>query len=215
MNARLQTLVQTLPTRPVEEYLVALLALLALMTAVQGGRFVAAELQTTALQRSLALIGEPPPPRAEADAKKYESILTKGLLGQPPQEGAPSPDLKVFGIIGNTALMGPSAEAVQPFEVGATLPGDEKLVSIGTDAVTVEKSGKQRTLKVFDPANAPPEKPEEPKPDASGQGGPKPPQGMPPGAMPPGGMPPGGMPPGMMPPGGMPPGMMPPGMQPQ
>ncbi|MDX9974803.1 MAG: hypothetical protein RBU21_17585 [FCB group bacterium] len=210
MNERVQTLVRILRARPVEEYLVALLALLALLTVVQGGRFVAAELQTTALQRSLALIGEPPPPRAEADAKKYESILTKGLLGQPPQEGAGSPDLKVFGIIGNTALMGPSADSVQPFEAGATLPGDEKLVSIGTDAVTVEKSGKQRTLKVFDPANAPPDKPEEPKPGPNGQGGPKPPEGMPPG-----GMPPGGMPPGMMPQGGMPPGMMPPGMQPQ
>jgi hypothetical protein len=159
---------------------------------------------------------EPPPPRADApDAKKYESILAKGMLGQPPQD-APQSGIHVFGILGTKALMGPAREGIQPYEVGATLPGDEKLVAIAADAVTLEKNGKKRTLKVFDPENKAPERPKGPEqkgPEGQkGPGGPGGPGGNPNGPGGPGGPMPMGGPGGPMPmggPGGMPPGAMP------
>jgi len=203
MNDRVQKMAAVLAKRPLDDYLKLLVAVLALLAVAQGVRLAHATLETASLQRSIALIGEPPAKRADSPAlDKYNVILEKGTLGKPPQDAPPS-EMKVFGIIGNTALIGPARDGIQPYEVGATLAGDEKLVAIGTDTVTVEKQGKQRTLKVFDPANAPPEPPPAPPGGAPGQPGPP---GGPPGAAPPGM--PGQMPPGM--PGQMPPGMQPP-----
>lgn len=175
--------------RPPEQRAAVLLGLALLLTAGQGARYAAARFQTTELQRTLAHMGETPR-RAEAPhAQKYEDILKKGLLGQPPAEGGPPSELKLFGVLGGTALMGPAREGIQPYEVGKELPGGEKLVSVGTNSVVVEKDGKQRTLEVFDPANAAP---------PSGPGGPPPSPEPGPGAPPPPGAPPGmpGAPPG-------------------
>jgi hypothetical protein len=207
----------------VETYLGGLSILLAVLILTQGVQCGMARIQSSALKRSLDEVNERPVRKGDAKSlEKYAVIAKKGILGQPPSDAAPAPDLKVLGILGNHALMGPNAQGLKPYEIGAELPGGEKLVAIEIDSVVLEKEGKKRTLKVFDPANKPPDAP--PKPEGGGppgpQGGPGPqgmPPGMPPGAMPPG-VPPGGMPPGMMPPGmppgAMPPGAMPPGMMP-
>lgn len=200
-----------------ETYLLVLTGALVLLIATQFVQCGMAQVQRSAMVRSMGELNNRPLRKTDPKRlEKYEAIGKKGILGQAGPAGGPAPELRVYGVLGSKALMGPGPQALQPYEVGADLPGGEKLVTIDTDSVVVEKAGAKRTLKVFDPANAPP-------PSPGGPGGP----GGPPGGPPPGapGMPPGmpggpggpGGPPGMpggpqgMPQGmpGVPPGVMP------
>ncbi len=68
----------------------------------------------------------------------------------------PPPKPQLFGVLGDTALIGTSPNDIKPYEAGAGLPGEMKLVEILGDSVVVEdKDGKKQTLTVFPPLGAP------------------------------------------------------------
>lgn len=75
----------------------------------------------------------------------YNSIMEKGILGISPKE---QPQ-QLFGILGNSALFGTSADDAKPFELDAEIPGGEKIIAIHGSSVEVEKDGKKRTVSVF------------------------------------------------------------------
>ena len=205
MNAQLQTVVTALRKRRPEEYLVGLLAVLALLILTQGVRCSATLIGTSGLLRSLEAINAPPVRKLdEAAAAKYETILSKGILGRVSKNPG-AQQLRVFGILGNTVLMGTSPESIKPYEINAEVEGGEKLVKIETASVVLEKDGKQRTLEVFPKEGSPaPEggKGPGPGPGAGGPGESRPPNagemkgGPPPSSSPPPPPPPMPPPPG-------------------
>lgn len=136
----------------IERYLVALLAVLVLLLLVQGVRGITAAVQTGSVLRSLEESNAPPPKRTGKEGvQEYKAMLEKGTFGRAP--GAQP--LKVFGILGDSALLGPASEGVKPYAIGAELPGGEKLVEIGPNSVVLEKEGERRTLTVFPELAAP------------------------------------------------------------
>lgn len=129
-----------------ERYLEALLAVLVLLLLVQGLRGLSTTIQAGSVLRSLEESNAPSPKRSAGDgAEEYAAMLEKGTFGRAPDQQP----LKVFGILGNSALLGPTAESVKPYAVGAELPQGEKLVEIGPNSVVLEKEGEKRTLNVF------------------------------------------------------------------
>ncbi len=172
MRAYVETILQVLKRRQLEEYLVWSLALLVILILTQGVRCGTTLVRTSLLMHSLEQINAPPPRKPEpGPEEKYEIILKKGILGRAPQGGG-EPGLRVFGILGESALLGSSPDSIKFDEVGAEVSGGEKLVSIGTDSVILEKEGEQRTLKVFpDQASGGPPKDEPPSPEADKKAG--------------------------------------------
>jgi hypothetical protein len=99
------------------------------------------------------------------DATEYEAIVEEEHFGKKPKP--PQPQL--FGILGDRALIGPSANNAELKKVGDTLPGDHLLVEVGADYVVVEREGERRTLKLFGDTICPPA--EEPRPEAGPEPG--------------------------------------------
>lgn len=129
-----------------ERYLEVLLVVFVLLLLVQGVRGLSSMIQAGSVLRSLEESNAPPPRRAAADgAEEYKAMLEKGTFGRAPGEQP----LKVFGILGDSALLGATAESVKPYGIGAELPKGEKLVEIGPNSVVLEKDGERRTLTVF------------------------------------------------------------------
>lgn len=129
-----------------ERYLEVLLAVLVLLLLVQGVRGLSAMIQAGSVLRSLEESNAPPPKRARNDGvQEYRAMLEKGTFGRAPGEQP----LGVFGILGDSALLGLASDSVEPYGIGAELPGGEKLVEIGPNSVVLEKEGERRTLTVF------------------------------------------------------------------
>lgn len=130
----------------IERYLVVLLAVLVFLLLVQGVRGISAAIQTGSVLRSLEESNAPPPKRTGKEGvQECKAMLEKGTFARAPR----AQPLNVFGILGDSALLGPAAEGVQPYAIGAELPGGEKLVEIGPNSVVLEKEGERRTRTVF------------------------------------------------------------------
>jgi hypothetical protein len=113
---------------------------------IQGLRSGGAVLYTGYLLRSMDAAASESPQRARPDqSETFKPILEKGVLGMPP----PMLPLQLFGVLGETALVGNSPEQVQEYAVGAEVPGGEKLIRIGVEDIELEKEGKKRKLTVF------------------------------------------------------------------
>jgi hypothetical protein len=65
-----------------------------------------------------------------------------GLKGKPPKP-------QLFGILGDSALIGQSQGNADFFVVGADLPGGFKLVEVQANAVVIERDGSKETLTLF------------------------------------------------------------------
>ena len=80
-----------------------------------------------------------------ADLKEYEVLTEKGHFGKKQKP----PQLRLFGVLGDSALLGQSDRDAKPYSEGASLPGGGKLVEVKFDSVIVEKDGKKKTMEVF------------------------------------------------------------------
>ena len=139
-----------------DRYLEVLLVVFVLLLLVQGVRGLSATILAGSVLRSLEESNAPPPKRAGNDgAEEYKAMLEKGTFGKSPGEQP----MKVFGILGDSALLGPESNNVKSYGVGAELPEGEKLVEIGPNSVVLEKEGERRTLTVFPELAASPGKP--------------------------------------------------------
>ncbi|MBN2309839.1 MAG: hypothetical protein JXR94_12760 [Candidatus Hydrogenedentes bacterium] len=174
--------------------LLALLVVVAALFLLQGVRYGVNAIRAGRLIAALEEYTGTPPGRKDAQPiEYYNAIYEKGVLGKGPQ---PPPPAKVFGILGDTALVGTEPDKAKPFQVGAEIPGGEKIIEIRPNEVVFEKDGKQRIATVFPGGD------KKPEPGAGPQPGP--PNGVPPGAQP-NGAPPNGAPPPGGPPNGAPP----------
>ena len=135
-----------------ERYLEVLLAVLVVLLLFQGVRGVSAMIQTGTVLRSLEDTNAAPPKRAASDGvEPYKAMLDKGTFGRVPGKQP----LKVFGILGDSALIGPDSNKVKLYSIGADLPTGEKLVEIGPNSIVIEKEEKKSTLTVFPVPKAP------------------------------------------------------------
>jgi hypothetical protein len=134
---------------------------------VQGVRCLGGSRLDAATERGAPVEREMPDRLDAPDLKEYESITAGGHFGK----DKPPPQPKLFGVLGEYALLGSAPEKADLHKVGAKLPGDYVLTEIGADHVVLEKDGKKQTLKLFgDPM---PTHPSGPPPDAQ-KGGPGP-----------------------------------------
>jgi len=151
-----------------------LLVLLAVQLVRYGG---ARTLGEELIKATLA--PEATPQRAEApDLEQYKAIAEKGLFGKAKQKKGPGVP-RLFGVLGEFALLGNSPGDSKPYALGAEVAGGHKLVEIHLDSVVLEKDGKKLTLKVF-PDSKVGAAPKEAKPPAEtggGQPGERPPDG--------------------------------------
>ena len=91
------------------------------------------------------------------DVKDYEAIVEEEHFGKKPKP----PRLQLFGIIGDSALIGNSDKNAKLHKVDDKLPGEHVLVEVGADYAVVEREGKRQTLKLFgDPICQPEATPE-------------------------------------------------------
>jgi len=122
-------------------------ALFIFLIVVQGARFGFASRLGKGLIDSLTAREAKPIERKDVKSlEDYKPITDKGILGAPP--GKP-PQQKLFGIMGDMALIGASPDDSKTYSLGAEIPGGEKLVEIGGDYVMLEKDGNQRKELVF------------------------------------------------------------------
>jgi hypothetical protein len=127
---------------------IVLAVVLAAFLAIQGVRYGFTGFWAASLAESIKRSADPLPKRDGVDdLERYNVIPEKGVLGKGGPKGPPP--VQLFGIIGKVALLGASPGDAQPYEVGATVPGDEKLIEIRTTEVVLEKEEKKRTLSVF------------------------------------------------------------------
>jgi len=75
----------------------------------------------------------------------YAPIMDKGHFGKK----KPPPLPKLFGIVGEQALLGNDAGSAKFYEVGADLPGGRKLAEIRGNVVVIETDGRKEELKLF------------------------------------------------------------------
>ncbi len=100
-------------------------------------------------------IAQAPPALAEPltreEAKsleEYQVIAEKGHFGKLEKKKEP-PKPKLFGVLGEFAFIGNSAQDAKPYAIGAEVPGGAKLLEIHPNSVVLEKDGKRQTLAVF------------------------------------------------------------------
>ena len=129
-----------------DKSLVALAGILVVLLLVQGLRYRSlAGLEETVIGSLEQAKGEVPKRTEAKELKEYDPITQQGLLGtvsKPPPQ-------KLWGIMGEYALIGPSSGNAKPYKVGDKLSTGEKIVKIGCSEVVLEKDGKQRTESVF------------------------------------------------------------------
>ena len=129
-----------------DKSLVALSCILVVLLLVQGLRYRSlAGLEETVIGSLEQAKGEVPKRTEAKELKEYDPITQQGLLGtvsKPPPQ-------KLWGIMGEYALIGPSSGNAKPYKVGDKLSTGEKIVKIGCSEVVLEKDGKQRTESVF------------------------------------------------------------------
>ena len=120
--------------------------LLILLLVLQGVRYGFAARLGKGLVHSLTAREAEAADRKDAKSlEDYKPITDKGILGAAP--GQPPPQ-KLFGIMGDMALIGTSPDDAKPYTVGAEIAG-EKLVEVAADYVLLEKDGNQRKELVF------------------------------------------------------------------
>ncbi len=85
------------------------------------------------------------------DKEQLKKLAEQGLFGKKP--APPQPQL--FGILGDSAMMGNNANSAKLYAVDAKLPDGSKLVELQENAVVVERDGKRKTIKLFPELNAP------------------------------------------------------------
>jgi len=143
--------------------LAVLAAVLIVLLPAQGLRYYLAGRRESTILESLKLGSEGPPGRTEIrEAKEYDVIAKKGTLGK--ADDKKKPPAKLWGIMGNEALLGASAKDAKAYAVGGKLPDGEKVVRIGINEVVVEKDGREQTLYVHDVLKpSAKEKPKSPK----------------------------------------------------
>ena len=124
----------------------------------QGTRCTLATRLTPRLANVPLEIGAPPAREASNPVQKYDPIVKEGHLGEYKQIRP-----QLFGIIGDSALVGTSSSDAQLYTVGASLPGGAKLVELHPNSVVVEKESNRETLTLF---------PELPATGGSGKPGP-------------------------------------------
>ena len=129
-----------------DKLLIALAGILALLLLVQGLRYGCLARLEKSVIHSLEQAKEELPKRADTgELKEYDLIMQQGILGtvsKPPPQ-------KLWGIMGENALIGPSADKAKLYKVDDKLSTGEKIVKIGYSEVVLEKDGKQRTECVF------------------------------------------------------------------
>jgi hypothetical protein len=131
-----------------DKCLLALTGVLAVLLLAQGVRLGLTWPLGRRLTRYLKSSSGALPQRKETKTlEAYDVILEKGVIGT--KVKAKPPRMAVFGIMGNSALLGTSPQDAKPYEVGADLPQGGKLIEIGSDKVVLEVQGKQQTITVF------------------------------------------------------------------
>ena len=131
-----------------QQYLLAAIALLIVLSVVQVLRFGVTHVQARTIVWSLQDSTETFPTRDMAkELTEYDVILEKGVLGTVPKP-QPQP-IQVFGILGSKAYLGTNQGDTKPYDVGGEIPGGEKITEISATSVTLEKDGETRTLYVF------------------------------------------------------------------
>jgi hypothetical protein len=133
--------------------LAALLVLLALLLVLQGPRYVLARFGLRGLAENIRVNLDSAGAAERKPLAEYNTILDKGLLGKG-HSNQPSGQT-LFGILGNQALIGMSPNDAKTYDVGADLPGGEKIVEINVATVVLEKNGNKNTLSVFPDPGAP------------------------------------------------------------
>lgn len=150
-----------------DRLLMALSVLLVALLLVQGVRYLLTGRYERSVLKSLTEKSAGPPERDKAKtAQEYEdAVMGHGMLGSP----AAKPQIKLWGVLGDSALFGASGENAQPSKVGETISSGEKVVEIRPNEVVLEKDGKRRTETLFDelkPAKEEPKPPAQPAPAA-------------------------------------------------
>ena len=130
-----------------DRFLMALSVVLVALLLVQGVRYFLIGRYERSVLRSLTQKDSTPSERAKVKpAQEYdEAIMSHGMLGQTVK--LPT---KLWGVMGDNALFGTSAEDAQPAKVGEALSSGEKVVEIRINEVVLEKDGKRRTEVVFE-----------------------------------------------------------------
>jgi hypothetical protein len=163
MNPNLHRIVSALKRRSTEDYLAMLCALFIVLAIVQTARMGGAVFSTGRVLRSLEAFNAPAPRQGgRAAADDFKLILEKGILGRAPQQSTGGPGaLKLFGVLGGSALLGNDPKSIKTYDAGAELPGGAKLLAIQPDHVVIEKDGNEHTLLVF-PEGGPDQRPSSP-----------------------------------------------------
>jgi len=129
-----------------DRILTVLAAIFVFLLIVQTVRYQAAKnrLEKT-LTRSVEQRTQEPVKREGVDTlEEYISINEHGLLGT-----IGKPIEKLWGIMGDSALIGASADNAKAYSVGEAIPSGEKVIKMGHNEVVLEQWGTQRTEHVF------------------------------------------------------------------
>ena len=146
MKDMLTRLLARLTALRLETMLVLSACVLVVLLAVEGVQWRSVGRIERTVAESLEQGARVPQERAAvADLKAYDAVVARGMLGKAPGR----PAQKLWGIIGEMALVGASSAGARPYKVGAKIPSGEKVVSIGINDVVLEKDGKRRTEQVF------------------------------------------------------------------
>ncbi len=149
MNKMLETVAARVQAWGVERCLKALLCAIVALCVLQSARIVFAGVSARGVIKSLERLSEAPPARAPGNPlEDYDEILAKGVFGKAKKKGPPT-QAKLFGILGDQALLGAGPAKAKFYEVGKEVPGGGKLLEIKAGAVVLEHEGKKRTLNVF------------------------------------------------------------------
>lgn len=142
-------------------WLLAFGAVMAALLALQGIGYARLDDRTVALEelREPGAVG-----RAEApNVDDYIPIGHEGHFGKEPK-----PKPKLFGVLGDQALIGMSENDAKFQGVGAGLPGGYKLVEVQPSAVVIESEGEKETLQLWPdmgtPGRARPRRSRRPRP---------------------------------------------------
>jgi len=146
MNNLRRGLVVAWQTVGPDKALMAFSSLFVLLVAVQGVRYlVVGRAERSVLESLTQKTGGVPERDKVKPLKEYDqTIMDHGMLGPA------SPPPKLWGVMGNMALIGVTPTDAQPYKVGDATATGEKVVEIRPNEVALEKDGKRRTEVLFE-----------------------------------------------------------------